>query len=70
MTCWNSACRERTAELQAANKALSESEARLRLALDASNAGTWSWDAATNTSAWDDRYHEMYGLGSARPQVI
>ena len=54
--------RERTAELQAANKALSESEARLRLALVASNAGTWSWDAATNTSEWDDRYHEMYGL--------
>ena len=60
--------RERTAELQAANKALSESEARLRLALDASNAGTWSWDPATNASDWDDRYHEMYGLDPRVPR--
>ena len=60
--------RERTVELEAANKALRESEARLRLALDASNAGTWSWDAATNTSDWDHRYHEMYGLDPHDPR--
>ena len=59
---------ERTAELQAANRSLSESEARLRLALDASNAGAWSWDAATHTSGWDDRYHEMYGFDPQRPR--
>jgi PAS domain S-box-containing protein len=53
---------ERTADLQAANTALQESEARLRLALDASNAGVWSWDAASNQSAWDKRYHELYGF--------
>jgi PAS domain S-box-containing protein len=60
--------RERTTELQLANKALSESEARLQLALDASDAGTWSWDATTNTSQWDDRYHKMYGLDPAVPR--
>jgi PAS domain S-box-containing protein len=59
---------ERTAELQAANKALSDSEARLRLALDASNAGTWSWDMATNTSEWDERYHNMYGFEPHSPR--
>ena len=45
---------ERTAELEAANTALRESERRLRLALDASNAATWSWDVTTNQSSWDD----------------
>jgi PAS domain S-box-containing protein len=53
---------ERTAELQAANEARAENEARLELALDASNAGTWSWDAVRGTSRWDDRYHALYGF--------
>jgi PAS domain S-box-containing protein len=59
---------ERTAELQAANAALRESEARLRLALDASRAGAWSWEAASNQSAWDDRYHELYGFEPHEPR--
>ena len=59
---------DRTAELQAANNALHASESWLRLALDASSAGVWSWDAQTNTSAWDDRYHEMYGFGPDDPR--
>ena len=58
---------ERTAELRAANEALAENQARLELALDASNAGTWSWDAASNQSAWDRRYHELYGF---QPQEL
>ena len=59
---------ERTAELQAVNSSLSESEARLRLALDASNAGTWSWDTANNASTWDDRYHALYGFEPHEPR--
>ena len=59
---------ERTAELQAANRALRESEARLRLTLDASNAGTWSWDTASNIATWDDRYRELYGFEPHDPQ--
>jgi len=60
--------RERTAELQVANTALSESEARLRLALDASNAGTWDWNVSTNKSTWDDRCHELLGLEPQAPR--
>jgi PAS domain S-box-containing protein len=60
--------RERTAELQSANIALRESGARLRLALDASNAGAWSWDVGSNQSEWDDRYHEHYGFDTHAPR--
>lgn len=58
---------ERTVELESVNRALRESEQQLRLALDASKAGTWSWDAITNQSMWDNRYHELYGLGPNDP---
>jgi PAS domain S-box-containing protein len=39
----------------------------LELAIIASGAGTWSWDATTNRSVWDERYQEMYGFA---PQDI
>jgi len=58
---------ERTLELEAANAALRESEQQLRLTLEASSAGAWSWDAITNRSSWDGRYHELYGLGPDSP---
>ncbi|MBI3880079.1 MAG: PAS domain S-box protein [Verrucomicrobia bacterium] len=54
--------RERTTELETAIAALRESESQLRLSLDASNAGTWSWEVATNVAQWDDKYHELYGF--------
>ncbi len=60
--------RERTAELRVANAAVSESEARLRLALDASNAGTWDRNMATNESTWDDRCRELLGLEPQAPR--
>src|SRR5262249_56777650 len=41
---------------------LRASEAKLRLALDASDAGTWSWDARTNQTLWDERCGSMYGI--------
>lgn len=46
----------------ARERALREREDFLELALDASRAGTWSWDVATNESRWDARYHELYGF--------
>jgi PAS domain S-box-containing protein len=61
---------KRTAELRAANSALLQSEAQLRLALDASNAGTWSWDATTNFSTWDSRYCELYGFEPGSPMSL
>lgn len=44
-----------------------ENEERLRLALDAAEAGTWSWDVASNRSTWDERYHALYGFESNNP---
>ena len=45
-----------------AENALRGSEERLRLALEASRAVNWSWDAASNVSTWDDRFHAHYEL--------
>ncbi len=62
--------RERTRELEMANAALGESESRLRLALDASNAGTWSGDVTSSRMTWDDRCHEQHGFGADRPRSL
>ncbi len=59
---------ERTAELEAANAALRRSEARLRLALDASRAATMSLDVASHTPMWDDRFQELYGFEPDAPR--
>ena len=48
-------------------EAFRDSEERLRLALDASEAGTWSWDVATNRSTWDERFHRLYGIEAQEP---
>ncbi len=52
----------RTAELLATNERLRANETALQLALEASQAGAWSWDVTTNVAAWDDRYHSLYGF--------
>ncbi|MBF0495514.1 MAG: PAS domain S-box protein [Deltaproteobacteria bacterium] len=48
--------------LQQAEKSLSRSEERLRLALDAANAGTWEWDPLTNENFWSEELWKLYGL--------
>ena len=35
---------------------------RLELALEAAHLGTWTWDIATGTTAWDTRLEEMHGM--------
>jgi PAS domain S-box-containing protein len=50
-----------------AEQMLRASEAKLRLALDASDAGTWSWEARTNQTQWDERYGSMYGISGETP---
>lgn len=57
-------------ERKVAEDQLRQSEARLRLSLAASSAGTWSWDVVTNTSVWDDRYHELYGFAPDMPRTF
>jgi PAS domain S-box-containing protein len=45
-----------------AEEALSRSEARLRLAQLAANAGTWEWDLRTNENVWSEELWKVYGL--------
>src|SRR5204863_8256886 len=45
-----------------AEAALREREQRLRLALDASRGGSWTWNAADNRLDWDDRFREIYAF--------
>ena len=49
-------------ERKAAETALKKNEARLRLALDASGAGVWTWDRATGLITADEAYRAMYGF--------
>lgn len=54
-------------DFKRAETVIRESEARLRLSLEASGAGCWSWDVSTNRPNWDARYHQMYGFGPDDP---
>ena len=42
--------------------ALAPSEARYRLAIDATQLGTWSWDVESDIATFDDRVRELLGL--------
>lgn len=47
-----------------------ERDLELRLALDVSGPGVWSWDAASNRPAWDDRFHAQYGFAPEAPRTF
>jgi len=49
-------------ERHAALAALAASEARYRLAVDATQLGTWSWDIATDIASFDDRVRALLAL--------
>ncbi|HEX6323319.1 MAG TPA: PAS domain S-box protein [Vicinamibacterales bacterium] len=51
---------QKTMQRHAAEQA--ESEARLRLALEAGRMGSWEWDVATDTIAWSAPLERMHGL--------
>ena len=50
-----------------AESALREHDKRLRLALEASAGGSWSWDAETNQVHWDERFRALYGFAADEP---
>jgi PAS domain S-box-containing protein len=50
------------AERTRAEAAVREQEYRLRLALDASAGGSWTWIVATNEVHWDERFRALYGF--------
>jgi PAS domain S-box-containing protein len=43
-------------------EALRESEARLRLALEATQLGTWDWNVVTNQITWSSGHQQVFGL--------
>ncbi len=58
---------ERTAELQASNARLLESEQQLRLATEAAEIGLWDVDTVTDTMYWPPRVKAMFGISPDVP---
>jgi PAS domain S-box-containing protein len=58
---------ERTAELQASNARLLESEQQLRLATEAAEIGLWDLDTVTDTLFWPPRVKAMFGISPDVP---
>lgn len=57
-------------ERRRSDQVLRDSEERLRLALEAGAAGTWTLDARIGEASWDDRFHINYGFGSDQPRTF
>jgi PAS domain S-box-containing protein len=53
---------ERTADLEASNAQLTESEQGRSLALAAGQMGSWDWDLATDEWKWDEGQHRIFGV--------
>jgi PAS domain S-box-containing protein len=53
---------ERTAELEATNARLRESEGRRSLALAAGQMGSWEWNVVTGECAWDPGQYRIFGV--------
>jgi PAS domain S-box-containing protein len=53
---------ERTAELEASNSRLMQSEQLRTMALAAGNMGTWDWDVAAGTGTWDEGIFRIFGV--------
>lgn len=51
-------------ERKQAEEALRESEARLRLALEAAHTGIWDWNIPLNKVTWSDNFEGLFGLES------
>mgnify|MGYP003575462340 CR=1 FL=1 len=49
-------------ELRRREAALEASEARLRLAVEASATGLWTWDMATDAVTWSAECHRIHGM--------
>jgi PAS domain S-box-containing protein len=54
-------------EKKHAEVALREREWRMRLALDASAGGSWTWEASANHVDWDDGFRAVYGFAPEEP---
>src|SRR5262249_3917550 len=50
--------------------ALRQREQRLRLALDASAGGSWTWEAGTDRIDWDEGFRVRYGFAADTPPTV
>jgi PAS domain S-box-containing protein len=57
-------------DTRAAEQALRESEARLRLSLEMGQVGVFDWDLVAQTLAWDERVRAIWGLSDDEPVTI
>jgi two-component sensor histidine kinase len=57
---------ERTAELEASNARLMQSEEGRSLALAAGQMGSWDWDLVTNAWKWDEGQYHIFGVDRDR----
>ena len=57
-------------ELQQAERALRENEARMRLATEATAVGIWEWNILTNRIWWDPHMFRIYGIASTPDGVV
>ena len=60
---------ERTAELEASNVRLVQSEQGRSLALVAGQMGSWEWDIAANQGAWDEGQYRIFGVEPKNFQI-
>jgi signal transduction histidine kinase len=57
-------------EARAAEQALRESEARLRLTLEIGEVGTFDWDLLSGELIYDERVREIWGIEPGKPLTI
>src|ERR1700719_1518597 len=60
---------ERTAELEASNVRLVQSEQGRSLALAAGQMGSWEWDIAANCGSWDEGQYRIFGVEPKNFQI-
>jgi PAS domain S-box-containing protein len=60
---------ERTAELEASNAWLKQSEQGRSLALAAGQMGSWEWEAASKQWKWDEGQYRIFGVDPRNFQV-
>jgi len=60
---------ERTAELEASNMRLVQSEQGRSLALAAGQMGSWEWDIAANRGTWDEGQYRIFGVEPKNFQI-
>ena len=53
---------EDMSEIRSAEAAAASSEARLRLAHEAAQLGSWHWNLATGEVVWDEQLEAIYGM--------